>query len=303
MFGRPSKRPSAADVLVPGVIVGAALAAAAIDFSEGSFAWGWLALGGLLTPTFVRPLYWYFELRGISDEAIIHQSGRRKHPADYPGLPIVPSERGRWRDHRMVHRKGWGNLVLLAGLAAIFALMSAAIASVAWSSPSLVPGLVSIIFGGIALAATYATVHELLVLLRFQPTVVELSRHPIPLGEEVDVVISQDGPVRLNRLRVTLQCEEVVSYRVGTNTKTDRETQHEEQLCTLTDVVVARDAPLVHETKLRLPRGAMHSLDLESNDVRWMLKIEGDVINYPDFSYEVLLCVAPPRPEARGVYR
>jgi len=303
LFGRPSKRPSKAEVMVPGIILACVLHMVALDSDTSEIAWHWLALAGVPALAFIRSLYWYVELRELSDEAIIHQSGQRRHPAGYPGLPIVPSERGRWRDYRVVHKKGWQSLILLTVLAVIFGLVTAALAPSVWSRWALVPGLMALVFGLISLALAYASGHELLVLLRFQPTVIELSKHPIPLGEEVDVVVSQDGPVRLNRLEVTLRCEEVVSYRVGTNTKTDRETQHEERLCDATDVVVAREEPFVYETKLQLPRRAMHSLDLESNDVRWTLRIEGDVVNYPDFDYEVLLCVAPALPEAQTVYR
>lgn len=302
LFGRPARRPGAGGAILMGIVVLFVASNFVQELQAGHVRWGLLPVLAIVGAIAGRQIYWAVELRNVSDEAIAHQAGVRLHPEGYPGLPVVPSEPGQHQPYRIVHRKGWGGLALLLGVAAFWN-------GITWTAIVVTEGgsvFITIFLGVFALVGLFLgfnALHELLVVLRFHPTVVELSEHPVVLGRPVTMVLSQDGPVKLNRLTVDLVCEEVARYRVGTNTRTVTETQHQERIFEDFGLVVPRGKPFVKELPLSLPERAMHSLDLENNDVRWLLKIEGDVPKYPDFSYEVLLCVAPMAQPRKAPYR
>jgi hypothetical protein len=148
-----------------------------------------------------------------------------------------------------------------------------------------------------------ASAGVLVVGLRARKTAVEISTHPVRPGEAFGVLLRQQGPLRLRRLRVSLVCEEKASYRQGTDTRTETRCVCRRNLLDRPDVVIERDMPLEWQGEAALPRGVMHSLKAAHNEVRWKLVVRGEPARLPAFNRDFPFVVVPPagaRPAAPG---
>ena len=81
--------------------------------------------------------------------------------------------------------------------------------------------LFTVPFAAIGVWAIVVLVRQLLVATGIGPTLVEISDHPLYPGGQYRVFLSQSGWLTVNRLRVSLVCEEVATYRQGTDTRTE----------------------------------------------------------------------------------
>jgi hypothetical protein len=113
-------------------------------------------------------------------------------------------------------------------------------------------------------------------LWRLGHPVVEVAAVPLYCGEECGLVVTLPGPARLRRLRIAVLCEEAVSYTEGTTTRKETRRVHEEELARQEGLAIERWAPFRLRGSVRVPPGAMHAFKAEHNEVRWLVRVEGE---------------------------
>jgi hypothetical protein len=137
-----------------------------------------------------------------------------------------------------------------------------------------------------------------IVTLGVGPTHVEISKHPWRAGGEYEIWFSQSGKLTLKQFLVELVCEESVTYRQGTDTRTERCIVHRQLLYERHDFVIPEDMPLEEKVTCRIPPTAMHSFEAASNDVHWKIVARAEIVAWPNFerSYSVIVQPAEPTP-------
>lgn len=145
----------------------------------------------------------------------------------------------------------------------------------------------------VGLFLIYATLKQFLVAWGIRPTIVEISHHPLELGGRYSVYVRQPGPLTVNSLVVSLYCVEKVSYRQGTDTRTETARVYSGELFRQEGFEIDRGMPLEIRTDLTPPEGGMHSLLGGHNSVEWKLVVKGDIAHWPDFEAEFPVVVHP----------
>ena len=176
-----------------------------------------------------------------------------------------------------------------------------AVATLALGAAAALAALFTLKSPGCATAFLVATAGMLLyfggrnwlIQTRVGPTAVELSSHPLRPGEPFELHLSQAGPLRLRRLCVLLICEEEVTYRQGTNTRTEKKCVWRQAAFDAADLEVGPDAPLAWRGQTALPDGAMHSFRAPHNEVRWRVVVRGEPAGLPKFERDFPVVVAP----------
>jgi Protein of unknown function (DUF3592) len=114
----------------------------------------------------------------------------------------------------------------------------------------------------------------------------------LALGDELKLRWVIDGKMdKLRHLTIELVGREEATYRRGTNSHTDRTPF-------MTLPLVDQSAPLPFDgdtARVTIPRTTMHSFSAPNNKVVWLVKLRGDVLNWPNIEDEFILEVTPVR--------
>ncbi len=130
-------------------------------------------------------------------------------------------------------------------------------------------------------------------------TIVEIDSHPLYPGEEYKLFVSQTGRLRLKRYDVSLCCEEIATFKQGTNTRTTRKRVYWQPLLRKEDVRVKQNDPLEAELSISVPEQSMHSFKTMHNEVHWQLVVHGKPESMPAFKRQFPVHVYPaPQREA-----
>ncbi|MCG6157894.1 DUF3592 domain-containing protein [Rubinisphaera margarita] len=122
-----------------------------------------------------------------------------------------------------------------------------------------------------------------------------VSERKIPLGDTIRIKWLIDGKVSsIRKLTVRLVGKEWIQYRQGTNTYTDTDDFYVHDIAVLEDPFAME----IGEADVTIPIGSMHTVRATNNQIRWELKILGDIRWWPDidesFSITVLPQSSPP---------
>lgn len=139
----------------------------------------------------------------------------------------------------------------------------------------------------------YQVVKQALIAVGIPPTQVEIDAHPLQVGQDAEFFVRQEGSLTLRQFSVQLVCEEAATYREGTDTRTETKTVFREVLVEESPCSVRRHQPFSYRGKLRVPAELMHSFVSPNNKVQWKLVVVGDVVNWPDFTWEYPVVVRP----------
>jgi len=113
------------------------------------------------------------------------------------------------------------------------------------------------------------------------------------LGDRLHVSWRLRGAVgRLRRLRITLEGREEVTYRRGTDTRTERRTFARGLVLDTTHPLQMRQG----SASVEIPADLVPSFEATSNAVAWLLTLEGDIPRWPDVGDEFPIVVRPRRP-------
>lgn len=124
-------------------------------------------------------------------------------------------------------------------------------------------------------------------------TIVEIDSHPLYPGEEYKLFLSQTGRLRLKRFEISLCCEEIATFKQGTNTRTTRKRVYWQQLLLREDVQVRQNDPLEADLPLFIPEKAMHSFKTMHNEVHWQLVVHGKPESMPAFKRQFPVHIYP----------
>lgn len=153
------------------------------------------------------------------------------------------------------------------------------------------------VFAGSWLIVSAATLvyflRQVVANTRAGMTIVEIESHPLYPGEQYDLFISQTGRLRLRWIEMSLCCEEIATFRQGTNTRTTRKRVYWEKLLRQEDVQVRQNVPLEAELKLSIPAEAMHSFKTMHNEVHWQLVVHGKPQGMPAFKRQFPVHIYP----------
>lgn len=132
------------------------------------------------------------------------------------------------------------------------------------------------ILGVLLLAAVAVAVWNIREMRRWHPTEVVFSEWPLRLGSSQQLAVHRTAKTRVpdSAIAITgeLICTETVTYRVGTDTRTDTATP---AVLPVSGTGVLAGGRLDGTVMLSIPldRGAP-SMDLSNNEISWNLKIE-----------------------------
>jgi hypothetical protein len=187
----------------------------------------------------------------------------------------------------MANSPGWAVFGTLAfciawnGIVAAFVTM--AVRSYFTAKPDWLLTLFTVPFAAIGVWAIVALVRQLLVATGIGPTLVEISDHPLSPGGHYRLFLSQSGWLTVNRLRVLLVCEEVATYRQGTDTRTETREVFRKELFRRDSFEIRGGMPFECDIDLALHEGAMHSFAANHNEIAWTLVVEGDAAGWPEY--------------------
>ncbi|NNJ25487.1 hypothetical protein [Alienimonas chondri] len=140
-------------------------------------------------------------------------------------------------------------------------------------------------------AATFLAVLGYGLMLRWavHPGEAAISPWPLRPGMTGEVRFAQrlKKGLALNELRAELTCTEVARYRVGTNTRTERNERYRISLPPVTfDSKGGRYEPARQAVtavwEITIPADAPPSLDTHNSDVNWELAVTLDIDRHPD---------------------
>ncbi|MBI3466955.1 MAG: DUF3592 domain-containing protein [Planctomycetes bacterium] len=154
--------------------------------------------------------------------------------------------------------------------------------------------LVPLTIAGVAAVVFF--LRQLLIMTWVGPTVIEISEQPLRPGREYQLFLSQTGRLRMNALRLVLACDEVATYQQGTNTRTEIQRVHEQELFRREDFSIQHGIPFEAQLSLHVPSEAMHSFKSNHNRVEWKLLVQGDVVRWPNYERCFPIVVYPPEP-------
>jgi len=225
-------------------------------------------------------------------------AGRRLYPTVPQGADMTNSP-GTKLKFRLptANSPGWALFGTLAfciawnGIVAAFVTM--AVRSYFTDKPDWHLTLVTIPLAAIGVWAIVALVRQLLVATGIGPTLVEISDHPLCPGGQYRVFLSQSGWLTVNRLRVLLVCEEVATYRQGTDTRTETREVFRKELFRRDNFEIRGGMPLECDINLNLHEGAMHSFAANHNEIAWTLVVEGDAAGWPEYKRAFPVIVRP----------
>jgi len=147
--------------------------------------------------------------------------------------------------------------------------------------------LIPFILVGIGLVVL--AIRQALELSNPRPNVT-VGKSVVALGDELRVEWSMEGRVeKLTRLRITLEAREEATYTRGTDTVTDTKIFATIPLANQIAPNIA-DAGSASAT---IPADTMHTFDAKNNKVVWVVRVRGELPNWPNSDDEFPLNVAP----------
>lgn len=142
--------------------------------------------------------------------------------------------------------------------------------------------------------AVYVFVKQMLLHTGIGPTHVEISAHPLYPGQTYQVFVSQTGRLSVNRLSLSLVCEEEATFHQGTDVRTERQAIYCEQVFVKEAFRIEPGAAFEHQCELQIPENAMHSFQSTHNAVNWKLVVRTDAVSWPVCDRSFPVVVHPP---------
>jgi hypothetical protein len=198
----------------------------------------------------------------------------------------------------VVDKRGWALAALLGGClvwnAVVSALWTLAVQALRSGKPTwpLLP--ISVAFTAVGVWLIAICLRELAHATVLGRTVVEIDDHPLRPGGRYAVLVAQFGRMRLESVRVSLVCEEHVTYQQGTNTRSETCRVYEAPLTDCQHVLLRPEAPWEAPLQVAIPADAMHSFQAPHNELAWKLLVEATPAGMPRVVRAFPLVVYPP---------
>ena len=260
-------------------------------------SWGWGYLFIFLPLIFVGIGIWGISSSvmgwGKSPEAAVDQVDVNEAVTEW--LPDLETEPGHYLDVRLPVQSSHGKSVLGMGFMALFWNGIVSIFVIIGLTQDDFPILVWLFlipFILVGLFLIYTLFRQLLTWLTAGETLVEISDEPLQLGQKVDVFVRQKGRKPIQEVQVKLVCQEHVTYRQGTDTRTDDYTVYEVVLFEQANFAAgAGDWQQTMQTQI--PSSTPHSFAADNNEIRWFITVAIKVAEAPDFELSFPVRVVP----------
>lgn len=218
-------------------------------------------------------------------------------PNDWPMFPKA----------RTCGRGPAGGELLKAHVTRVAALVGLTIASVLWNGISWLamwavlfndksaPLFVKIMIGlfcVIGLVLVGAVIRQILIMMTWAGTQVEVGKELLRPGESTRLRVYQRGDFAIDRLKLVVVAKETARYKVGTDTRVATEEIWRKVLVDQGSLRAQSGRPLV-EAMLEIPSEAMHSFDARSNKFEWRIRMDVDAPGRVDINEEYTFRVAP----------
>jgi hypothetical protein len=144
-------------------------------------------------------------------------------------------------------------------------------------------------FAAIGLAILGGVVYQFLAL--FNPRFT-LTLRPGVLYPGTAVQFDWQGTGKIHRIRqldMTLTGREEATYRVGTKTRTAKNTFYTMELFTTRDA----DDIAAGQIGFAIPEETMHSFEADNNKIVWSIDIHGDIARWPDVKQDYTITISP----------
>ena len=152
----------------------------------------------------------------------------------------------------------------------------------------------------VGLLLIYLFIRQLLLTAGIGPTQIEISDHPLHPGQSYAIHVSQWGRLSMNSLEILLVAEEKATYRQGTDTRTETQRVHQQQVFCQEAFAIRRGLPFEKQGTIEIPSEAMHSFRSEHNEVIWKLLVLGNMKRWPDYERSFHVVVYPRKDGGRG---
>ena len=226
----------------------------------------------------------------------------RPQAGDYPTIPDntnLTNSPGTELKYRLplVAAPAWNLLVLglfcLLWLAALAAVLAVVTKSFLAGSPRWFLLVVTFLLAAVTVRVIQQFILQLRQTIRIGPSHVEVSDLPLYAGQRYEVYVSQAGRMRLSSIKLSLVCDELATYREGTNVRHEKRRVIERTVLEKHAVEVTPREPFSHTGELVIPQDAMHSFQAESNSVKWSLLVSGEIIRGARFQREFPVLIYP----------
>lgn len=148
-------------------------------------------------------------------------------------------------------------------------------------------------FVGIGVAGVVIFVRALVLQNAVGPTQIEIADHPLRPGDRCDVFIGQGGVGMFRRITLTLQLEELATFRQGTDTRTERQLIREEPVAEWRAVSIVPGRRFEERASFEVPANAMHSFASLHNAVTWRIAVRVEPAKWPAFTRHYPIVVLP----------
>jgi len=141
----------------------------------------------------------------------------------------------------------------------------------------------------VGLGLLFGLFYQLLALANPRP-VITLRPGTIRLGEPFELRWEMRGSAsRISSLKMSIRGVEAATYRRGTNTHTSHEVFYAHEFVTTSQLREMNSGA----ASLTLPRDLMYSFDAGNNEIKYELRIDGDIPFWPDIGDQYDLDVLP----------
>lgn len=114
-------------------------------------------------------------------------------------------------------------------------------------------------------------------------TRLEISAHPLFIGGTYDIFFSQSGRTNIRSLQIALVCDEVATFRQGTNNRTETQRVYDETIYERDALQVQDGASFEDACEFQVPHVAMHSFQSAHNGIEWKLQVTGKINDRRDY--------------------
>ncbi len=150
-------------------------------------------------------------------------------------------------------------------------------------------------FIAIGVAGVVIFVRALVLQTAVGPTQIEIADHPLRPGDRCDIYIGQGGAGMFRRIALSLELEELATFRQGTDTRTERRVVRQEAVAEWRAVAIAPGRRFEERASFEVPTGAMHSFASQHNAVTWRIAVRVEHSTWPSFTRHFPIVVLPQR--------
>lgn len=124
-------------------------------------------------------------------------------------------------------------------------------------------------------------------------TIVEISNHPLQPGQTCEVYVAQYGRAILKSFQAKLVCEEMSTFRQGTDVRTEKHPVFQEIVLAISEITIDPNQPWEQKFTLAVPPSAMHSFQSPHNSISWWIVIHGEGSPWPSYFRRFPVVVLP----------